>query len=123
MFAFITAAVLDVVTVDVTVDPSTSTPFEHRWKKSFGSGHASLTLRDDWRAHYAKARESLGLTGVRYHGIFDDDMRVVPAPGVYNFTSIDSTWDFLLAQKTHPVVELSFMPAYVANCTWHGHCK
>ena len=87
------------------------------------TGHASLTLRPDWRAHYARARVELGLAGVRYHGLFDDDMGpVVPAPGEYNFTLVDSTWDFLLEQGTHPIVELSFMPAYLANCTWHGHC-
>jgi hypothetical protein len=111
-------------TVDVVVDATAAgVAFEHRWKRSFGSGHSSLTLRKDWRAHYAKARTDLGLDGVRYHGLYDDDMGVVPAPGVYNFTLVDSTWDFLLAQGTHPVVELSFMPAFVANCTWHGHCK
>ena len=47
----------------------------------------------------------------------------VPALGTYNFSLVDSTWDFLIAQGTHPIVELSFMPAFLANCTWHGHCK
>ena len=40
------------VHADVTVDltkPASFTPFEHYWKRSFGSGHAALTLRDDWR--------------------------------------------------------------------------
>jgi hypothetical protein len=33
----------------VTVDLAAPRPFEHYWKKSFGSGHASLTLRPDWQ--------------------------------------------------------------------------
>jgi xylan 1,4-beta-xylosidase len=41
---------------------------------------------------------------------------------VYNFTQIDSTWDFLHGNQIKPVVELSFMPAVLANCSWHGHC-
>ena len=27
----------------------------HKWKRSFGSGHAGLTLREDWRAHASQA--------------------------------------------------------------------
>ena len=112
--------------VTVIVDATDSTPlahFEHKWKRSFGSGHAALTQRHDWRSHLAQATKQLGLSGVRYHGLFDDDMAVVYAPGRYNFTLIDSTWDFLLQHGVRPIVELSFMPAFVANCTWHGHCK
>lgn len=126
-FAMLVTLVASVTAVPVTVSIDTTAapaPFEHRWKRSFGSGHSSLTLRPDWRQHYKHARTQLGLSGVRYHGLFDDDMGpVVPAPGQYNFSLVDSTWDFLIAQGTHPVVELSFMPAFIANCTWHGHCK
>ena len=61
--------------------------------------------------------------GVRFHGMFGDDMEpVVTAPGVYNFTQIDSTWDFLHGNQIQPVVALSFMPTVLANCSWHGHC-
>ena len=110
-------------TVNVTVSTTGGAPFEHRWKRSFGSGHASLTLRADWRSHLTAAATELGLAGVRYHGLFDDDMHVVTAPGKYDFSAVDSTWDFLIASGVRPIVELSFMPAFVANCSWHGHCK
>ena len=39
-----------------------------------GSGHAALTVREDWQTHLKQAVRDLGLAGVRYHGIFDDDM-------------------------------------------------
>ena len=115
-------AVLDVV--EVSVDASGGGDhFVHKWKRSFGSGHAQLTLRDDWRAQASQAADELGMGGVRFHGMFGDDMGpVVTAPGVYNFTLIESTWDFLHAAGIKPVVELSFMPAVLANCAWHGHC-
>ena len=116
------------VVVDAA-DANAATPFVHRWKRSFGSGHAALTLRDDWRAHMRQAADELGMQGVRYHGLFDDDMGPVVTRGadggqlVYNWTLVDSTWDALLAQGVRPIVELSFMPAFIANCSWHGHCK
>ena len=119
----VSVAALSAVSLEVSIDATVGTSFEHRWKRSFGSGHASLSLRSDWRSHLLKARTQLGLGGVRYHGLFDDDMSVVVAPGVYNFTAIDSTWDFLLKAGVRPIVELSFMPAFIANCSWHGHCR
>ncbi len=36
--------VSDVVSVEMSVE--SGRPFKHYWKKSFGSGHASLTLRE-----------------------------------------------------------------------------
>lgn len=54
------------VTVTVGVDTTVPVqPFVHKWKRSFGSGHAALTLRKDWRAHLQQAATELGLTGVR----------------------------------------------------------
>jgi hypothetical protein len=111
--------------VDVHVDAAQSmgSPFVHKWKRSFGSGHASLTLRDDWRQQATQAADELGMAGVRYHGIYgDDNGPVVTGTGEYNFTQILSTWDFLHQAHIKPVVELSFMPAFLANCSWHGHC-
>jgi len=81
----------DTVTVDLSAP---TTPFPHYWKRSFGSGHAALTLRDDWRAHLKKATEDLGLQGVRHHGLLDDDMEVVTAPGVFNFSKVEESWSY-----------------------------
>ena len=92
--------------VDATGDGS---PFEHKWKRSFGSGHSALTLRDDWRSQLTQATQELGLQGVRYHGLFDDDMGPVvelssSGDYVYNWTLIDSTWDFLKSRGVSPPV-------------------
>lgn len=54
------------VPVAVDVDGSAaSKAFPPFWKRSFGSGHAALTLRPDWQAHLARAVRELGLQGVR----------------------------------------------------------
>ena len=103
-------------TIDVT-HSATATPFDHYWKKSFGSGHASLTLRPDWQAHLKLATEQLGLTGVRHHGLLDDDMGVVIAPRTYNFSKVLSSWAYQRSLGVTPIVELSFMPAVLAGCS------
>lgn len=95
-----------------------TTPFPHYWKRAFGTGHATLTLRNDWRNALTQATADLGLLGVRGHGILDDDMGVVVAPRTYNFTLVEDSWRFQVAHNVTPIVELSFMPAILANCTW-----
>ena len=96
-------------------------PFVHQWKRAFGSGHASLTLTPEWRRQFARAVADLGLAGVRYHGMYDDDMGpVVAGDGRYNFSAITHTWDILVAARVRPIVELSFMPAYVSRASNHA---
>ena len=97
---------------------SKTTSFSHYWKRSFGSGHATLTLRKDWRGQLKQAINDLGLQGIRHHGILDDDMRVVIAPRKYNFSLVEESWSFQVLNNITPIVELSFMPAILANCTW-----
>ena len=68
LWAAVPAFAPDVVRVDL----SKTVPFEHYWKRSFGSGHATLTLRNDWRRQLKQAIADLGLQGIRHHGIFDE---------------------------------------------------
>ena len=50
------------VTVDATALP---TPFPPFWKRSFGSGHARLSLRPDWQKHLTQAVSELGPSSSR----------------------------------------------------------
>jgi xylan 1,4-beta-xylosidase len=76
------------------------------------------------------------MQGVRYHGMYDDDMNVIvpnltsetlnvtaktrsPAYS-FNFSFIEQSWDYQHALGMSPIVELSFMPAIFANCSWGG---
>jgi len=130
--------------VSVNVDATSSgDTFIHKWKRSFGSGHAQLTLRDDWRSHLKQAVNDLGMmtlgfryhgmilifdlslytgmTGVRYHGMFDDDMGPVVMRDdtgrfIYNWTLIDSTWDELLSNEVRPII-IGLENSHPLNCT------
>ena len=89
------------MTVDVDASASAfanATAFPPYWKRSFGSGHARLTLRDDWRTHFRLAVDELGMRGVRHHGMFDDDM----GPVVVGSTFDDSKMSALGIQVGHP---------------------
>ena len=39
------------------------------WNQGFGSGHASLSLREDWRNQLLFVKEQLNATYVRFHGL------------------------------------------------------
>ena len=95
-------------------------PFEHYWEKCVGSCHGPTALREDYRVQLRKCRNELGFQYVRFHGILDDSMSVClrdyrSGALLYNFTLIDSIFDFLLSIGMKPFIELSFMPSALAS--------
>ena len=40
-------------------------------------------------------------------------------PCSYNLTLIERLWTSYVSLGLHPVVELSFMPSFLGNCSWH----
>jgi xylan 1,4-beta-xylosidase len=107
-------------TVQIHLDAQAAgTPFPHFWETTFGSGRASLALRDDYRKDLDTVREATGFSYVRFHGIFDHDVGLVnrEADGSihYNFSYIDQIYDGLLEHHVKPFVELSFMPPALSS--------
>ncbi len=92
--------------------------FPHFWEQVFGSGRAILTLRESYRRDLDAVRAVTGLTHVRPHGIFLDEVGLYgeDAKGrpVYNFSYVDQIYDGLLEHGVRPFVELSFMPRQLA---------
>lgn len=95
-----------------------TTPFPHFWEQMFGSGRATLSLRESYRRDLRMVKGITGFEYVRFHGILDDDVGLYKeskdgAP-VYNFSYVDQVYDGLLANGVRPFVELSFMPPKLA---------
>ena len=97
-------------------------PHKKHWQFCVGSGHALLALRTDYTRQLKFIHDTLGIERVRFHGIFNDDMRtlsnlsqVFPAPGAEQFTeenfrACGLAYDNVLEAGMKPLVELSFMP-------------
>jgi beta-xylosidase len=108
---------------------STTAPaqvFSHFFENAVGSGHMSLTAREDWRTHIRMAARDLGVKHIRGHGLLDDDMSVSYARGKHAFYNIDSLVDLLLSIGMRPIFELSFMPGWLTSgnnsvCHYHGN--
>jgi len=104
------------VRVDATAK---GTPLPHFWEQMFGSGRASLALRDDYRKNLEAVHTATGFGYVRFHGIFDRDVGVVyrDAKGkiAYNFSYVDQIYDGLLERGVKPFVELGFMPPELSS--------
>ena len=100
--------------------------FPHFWKRCFGSGHAYLGTRADWRQHLQLAVNELGVESIRMHGVLDDDMGVAATVNgtpwwgnyqvAYGWFNVDQVYDYMLSIGVRPVVELSFMPQALAGC-------
>ncbi|HZB87604.1 MAG TPA: glycosyl hydrolase family 39 [Terracidiphilus sp.] len=93
--------------------------FPHFWEQTFGSGHAVLALRDDYRKDLKEVHDQVGMRYVRFHGIFDEENGVYSedAQGnpVYNWSYVDQIYDGVLANGVRPFVEISFMPKALAS--------
>ena len=97
---------------------SASSSFPHHWEECVGSGHASLTLRADWRAQLTRARRDLGVKRTRFHGLLDDDFSMSLGDGSDSYVNLDSLIDFYDSLgMDSPMFELSFMPAWLATNT------
>jgi xylan 1,4-beta-xylosidase len=95
-----------------------SRPFPHYWERMFGSGRASLSLRDSYRRDLRTVKAATGFEYVRFHAIFHDELGLydedVEGKPVYNFSYIDQIYDGLLENGVRPFVEISFMPKKLA---------
>ena len=90
-------------------------PMKRLWEKCVGSGHATLALREDWRKQVSMARKEIGIEMVRFHGILDDDMSTSQGPDINSYVNVDSIVDFLLENNMTMVIELGFMPSWLAS--------
>ena len=106
----------EAVEIDATAP---SHPFPHFWEKMFGSGRATLALRESYRNDLRETRRITGFEYVRFHAIFHDELGLYDEDKdghpVYNFSYIDQIYDGLLQNHVRPFVELSFMPKKLAS--------
>jgi xylan 1,4-beta-xylosidase len=104
----------------VIVDAAAPThPFPHFWEHMFGSGRASLSMRDSYRQDLRQVKQATDVQYIRFHAIFHDEMGVYDEDSagkpVYNFSYVDQAYDGLLQNGVRPFVELSFMPKKLAS--------
>jgi xylan 1,4-beta-xylosidase len=120
VLAFSTTSLAQTAAIPVTVDANAPAhAFPHFWEQMFGSGHASLSMRDGYRDDLKAVHDQVGMRYVRFHAIFLDDVGVYNEDdhgnAVYNFTYVDQIYDGLLARGVRPMVEISFMPYALAS--------
>ncbi len=103
----------------IDVDPGGAwQPFPHFWERMFGSGRATLSLREDYRRDLRSVKQVTNFEYIRFHAILDDEVGVYDEDAhgqpVYNFSYVDQIYDGLLENGVKPFVELSFMPRKLA---------
>jgi xylan 1,4-beta-xylosidase len=88
----------------------------HTWEGCVGSDRANVGLRAQWLSDLKRVKEEIGFKSVRFHGLLNDEMGVLP-PGATkpNFLYVDMVFDAMLDLAVKPFVELSFMPAGLAS--------
>lgn len=105
-------------------------PTSRAWQMGIGNDHAFQVMRTDVCSHLKRAHDEIGFRYVRFHGIFNDDMRILQSfadlkafsvlPDAEkvterNFRRAAVVYDNVLALGMKPFVELSFMPSALAS--------
>lgn len=100
---------------------------DKHWQFCVGSCHAPMAQRADYLEQLKFVHDELGIERVRFHGLFNDDMKVgmslknfmpVPYAGKfkeYSFFQIAKIYDNILKTGMRPFVELGFMPKTLAS--------
>eukprot|EP01084_Bolivina_argentea_P212747 361571_1 len=102
---------VDIQTWSVNISTDNTYEFNSIWWNNFiNSGHAALTLRQDWRAQIKSTNNILKFNMIRFHGIFDDDVGSVNNINDYSFINIDKIYKHLISINIKPYVEISFLP-------------
>jgi len=86
------------------------------WKRMICGDRAGMAMRADYRDCLATAVRECGFQELRQHGMFHDDMYIwhkKDAP--FNFQYLFSNYDYYLSLGIRPLVELSFMPTWMAS--------
>lgn len=94
-------------------------PVRRSWRRLMNIGYARDGLIGTVQEQIKRARQEIGFTDLRFHGIFDDDMHIYQqnedGSPWYNFTYADLLFDFILSVGLHPYVELGFVPSKMAK--------
>ena len=82
------------------------------------NGHGNI-IGKEFADAIVRARSELGVSHIRSHGIFHDELgsfhRTAEGVSDYDFSGIDSVLDTFVATGVKPIIELSFMPADLAQ--------
>lgn len=95
-------------------------PLNHAFRFCVGSDRAIIHLRPEHQRDLRYVKETCGFEYMRFHGLLNEEMKVVQLSAngklTYDWTNIDSLFDFLVGElKIRPIVELGFMPEALAS--------
>ena len=101
---------------------------DYSWQMGIGCDHAHQLLRTDVTNYLKIAHDELGIKSVRFHGMFDDDMKTyctfsemspmnvrMNSVKDINFRQCAFVIDNIRAAGMEPFMELSFMPNALAK--------
>lgn len=77
---------------------------------SADNSHPNPLVGQRWREHLQMVAEELGMKRFRAHGLANDDVKMWAGVEAYNFTGVDSVYDFALSVGIRPLVEISYCP-------------
>ncbi len=91
---------------------------KHTWKTFLTVGSAKQLLYRKVQDMIRDMQNRIGYRYIKFHGILSDEMHVYHRTDkgtMYSFALVDEALDFLLSVHLKPLIQLSFMPAALAE--------
>lgn len=89
------------------------------WRRILNVGYARDCLLAPVQEQIKRAQQEIGFEFMRFHGLFDVDMRIYreteDGTPQFDFTYVNLLFDFILSLGIKPFIELSFMPSELAR--------
>lgn len=91
----------------------------HKWKRLTTIGRAKDALNNDIQNQLKIIQKEIEFKYIRFHGIFNDEMKVYDEDDsgniIFDFSEIDKLFTFLDSINLKPFIELGFMPSKLAK--------
>lgn len=119
------ATILPYISSHYTADTSVQgTPLKHTWRSFTSVGSAKELLLTDVRNMLTSLQREVGFRYIKFHGILSDDMHVCSRDSEgqlkFSFIYVDKALDILRKLRLKPLIQLSFMPATLAEYPGHN---
>jgi beta-xylosidase/AraC-like DNA-binding protein len=112
---------MSIMHIPVTDASQKGTSFGNMHRKMTAIGRASQLLDANNQTFLRELQKDIGFEYIKFHGLLDDDMMVyhenAEGKEAYNFSYIDTAFDFLTEIQLKPFLQLCFMPGKLAQNT------
>lgn len=116
--------IVDKLNINIDIAKSQKQTLKKYWNTVASVGKAALYLRQEVQKHIKITKKEFGIEYIKISNIFSDELMVYKEDDlgnpIYNWSYIDTIFDFFYEINLKPYVEIGFMPVDLATKKHHN---